>query len=138
MHNIRLWTIAWLSLCVALAAHVVEEAQAVSGAGIELLRLVFPALPPFQYSIWLVDIVGALVALFALTLQVQRQNPWMRPASFAFALFATANAMMHLLMSYAEGDVLAGTVTAPVMLVASFFLLVSIPQGDASRAAGAV
>lgn len=136
MLNIRLWTVAWFTLCAVLAAHIVEEAQAVSGAGIEVLRLFFPALPPFQYSIWLVDIVGALVALLALTWQVQRQNPWMRPASYAFALFTTANAMMHLLLSYAEGEVLAGTVTAPLMLIASLFLLVSIPREN-HRAAGA-
>jgi hypothetical protein len=141
MLNIRLWTLAWFTLCAVLAAHIVEEAQAVSGAGIELLRLIFPALPPFQYSIWLVDIVGAVLALVALTWQVQRQNPWMRAASYALALFTTANAMMHILVSYAENEVFAGTVTAPAMLLASLFLLLSIPRGNvpekANIAAGA-
>lgn len=130
MLNIRLWTVAWFTLCAVLAAHIVEETQAVSGAGIEVLRLFFPSLPPFQHSIWLVDIVGAVLALVALTWQVQQRNPWMRPASYAFALFTTANAMMHLLLSYAENQVLAGTVTAPLMLLASLFLFVSIPRGD--------
>jgi hypothetical protein len=137
MLNIRLWTVAWLTLCVVLAAHIVEEAQIVSGAGIEVLRLFFPSLPPFQYSIWLIDIVGALLALVGLTWQVQRRNPWMRPASYALALFTTANAMMHLLLSYAQNVTLAGTLTAPAMLLASLFLLLSIPRGDLGAGNGA-
>jgi hypothetical protein len=137
MLNIRLWTVAWFTLCAVLAAHIAEEAQTASGVGIEILRLFFPALPPFQYSIWLIDIVGAVLALLGLTWQVQQRNPLMRPASYALALFTTGNAMMHLLLSYAENQVLAGTVTAPVMLVASLFVLVSIPRGDLSAGSDA-
>lgn len=124
------WTIAWFTLCVVLALHIYEEATIASGVGLDLLRAFFPSLPPFQYEIWLIDIVGSVIALFALTIQVQKRNPWMRPASFALATFTAANAMMHMLSTIALKTPVAGTITAPALLAAAFLLFVAIPRGE--------
>jgi hypothetical protein len=130
------WTVAWFVLSVTLALHIAEEASSgsylVFGETLDLLRQIFPqlAIPPFQFTVWLIDIVGAILLLLSLTWLVQKRYAIMRPASFALATFATANAMVHILFSLASDRILAGTFTSPPLLVASLFLLLSVPRGD--------
>ena len=58
----------------------------------------------------------------------------MRLPSFALATFTTANAALHILLSLAAGEILAGALTAPLLLVASLFLFLSVPTAEATCA----
>jgi len=139
--TLRRWTVAWFVLGAVLALHIVDEATngsyAVSGETLDLLRQLYPWLPipQFQFSVWLIDIIGAILLLLSLTWLVQKGHRLMRPASFALATFTTANAMLHILLSLASDRVLAGTLTSPLLLAASLFLLLSVPGRD-DRTAG--
>ncbi len=133
------WTVAWFVLGAVLALHIAEEATSGSywayGETMDFLRRLFPSLPipRFQFEVWLLDIAGAILALLSLTWLVQKRSQIMRPASFALATFTTANAMQHILFSLASDRVLGGTVTSPLLLAASLFLLLSIPRRDEAK-----
>jgi hypothetical protein len=132
----RLWTLSWLALCAALAFHVFEEAAYVRAAvpAISILRDLFPWLPHFSYEFWLFNNVGAVIVLSALAWQVHKRNPLMRPASYAFALFALVTAMFHSLWVPSSGSPMAPWMTAaPFLLAASLLLLLSIPRGNLRR-----
>jgi hypothetical protein len=133
MTEFRLWTMAWLALCAALAFHVFEEAPSVRefGPTISMVRDLFPWLPPFRYELWLFNNVGLVIVLSALTWQVHKRNPLMRPASYAFGLYTTITAIVHFLWSASSGSMTAPWMTAaPLLLAASFLLLSSIPQSN--------
>lgn len=51
------WSMAWLSLCAALALHVVDEA-----ANAAEIRAVIPIFPVFTFSGWM-DALGAAISL---------------------------------------------------------------------------
>lgn len=138
MTEFRLWILAWLTLCAALAFHIFEEAPYVRefGPTIAILRDLFPWLPAFKYQFWLFNSVGTVVVLIALTWQVYRRNPWMWPASYAFGFCTTVLATMHILWSLSSGSMIAPWMTAaPLLLAASFFLLSSIPRSRQPREA---
>ena len=133
MTEFRLWTLSWLALCAALAFHVFEEAKYVRefAPTISILRDLFPWLPPFSYETWLVNNVGTVAVLTALTWQVHKRKPLMRPASYAFALFTIITAMSHSLWVPSSGSALAPWMTAaPFLLAASLLLLLAIPHGS--------
>lgn len=125
------WTIAWLLLCLVLALHIYEEATRGSYLAYDLVRRLFPWLPPFHFEIWLLNVGGAVVVLVGLTWFVHKRLPIMRLASYALAIFATGNAMLHLLLSLAWNQALIGMFTSPLLLAASLFLFVSIPRSEA-------
>ncbi len=133
MTQFRLWTLAWLALCTALAFHIFEEARYVRefAPTISIVRDLFPWLPPFSYEFWLVNNVGTVIVLFALAWQVHKRNPLMRPASYAFALFTIVTAMSRSLWLPSTATALAPWMTAaPILLAASLLLLLSIPTGS--------
>ena len=135
MRGLHQWTVAWFTLSAVLALHVYQEvtsgAHQTYGATMDLLRQLFPLLPPFNYTVWLLDITGAALALLALTWFVHKRNRLMLPASYALATFTTANAMLHLCSRFYGVEYLAGTQSALLLLAASLFLLLSIPRRDA-------
>lgn len=141
-HTLQRWTVAWFVLSAALALHIAEEATSgaylVYGETLDFLRQIYPqlAIPPFKFSVWLFDITGTILVLLSLTWLVQKRFRIMRPASFALATFTTANAMMHILFSLASDRVLAGTLTSPLLLAASLFLLLSIPRDSDAKVNG--
>ncbi len=138
--TLQRWTIAWFVLCVVLALHIAEEAASgdyrAYGQSLDLLRQFFPQLPipQFSFTVWLVDIAGAIIVLFLLTGLVHNNLQIMRAASYALAVFTTANAMLHILLSLASDQVLAGTLTSPPLLAASLFLFLSIPRTEHTNA----
>lgn len=131
MTEFRTWTFAWLTLCAALAFHIFEEAPYARefGPTVSILRDLFPWLPPFKYEFWLFNSVGTVAILVALTWQVHKRKPYMWPASYAFGFCTTVVAMLHVLWSFSSGSMIAPWMTAgPLLLAASFFLLLSVPR----------
>lgn len=141
-NTLQRWTVAWILLSAVLALHIAEEATSgtylIYGETLDFLRQIYPqlAIPPFKYDVWLLNITGTILVLLSLTWLVQKRYQIMRPASFALAIFTTANATIHILLSLASDRVLAGTLTSPLLLAASLFLLLSIPRADDAKANG--
>ena len=128
------WTAAWLTLSLVLALHVADE---VFNGTLAFYRdlsdfvavyLPFGKLPVFRFDLWLINLCGASLALIAMTWLVYKRQGPMRLASYVLASFATANAMLHIMMSVAVGHVMPGTLTSPLILAASLFLFASIPE----------
>lgn len=128
------WTAAWLVLSLAFALHVADEVLNGTFAFYRdladfmadyLPMLKFPA---FRPEVWLINLSGAALALIALTWLVYKRQGPMRFASYAFAIFATANAMLHIMVSLAVAHTMPGSLTAPLMLAAALFLFASIPE----------
>jgi hypothetical protein len=133
MTELRLWTLSWLALCATLAFHIFEEAAYARAAApaISFLRDLFPLMPAFSYEFWLFNNVGAIIVLVALTWQVHKRNPLMRPASYAFALYAIVTALSRSLWVPSTDNPMAPWMTAtPYLLAASLLLLLAIPRGN--------
>jgi hypothetical protein len=128
------WTLAWLLACVVCVAHIADEVYNGSYGFysdlVSILAFVSPAiqLAPFQFDVWLLNISGAMIVMFALTPLVHIQRPIMVLASYVFALMLTANATMHIAFSLSANKALAGIQTAPLLLIAGLFLFTSIPS----------
>lgn len=125
------WTIAWFSACVAFAAHIFDEAMhGTFGFYSDVEHMVTSIMPslhmaPFNFEVWLINLTGTMLVLFALTPLVRARNPLMAPASFIFAAFLSANAALHLVMAITRQQVVTGSITAPFVLAAGLFLFVS-------------
>jgi len=130
------WTVAWLVLSLVLALHVADEVLNGTLAFYRDLSdfiaeyLPFAKIPPFRPGLWLINLSGAALVLIALTWLVYKRRGPMRLASYVLATFATANAMLHIMMSLAVQHVMPGTLTSPLILAASLFLFVSIPADE--------
>ena len=93
--------IAWVLLCLALAAHVTDEAStgflAVYNPTVVSLRarLGFWPMPTFEFREWLTGLIVAVVVLLALSPFVFRGSPWIRPLFYFFAVIMLANGLGH-------------------------------------------
>jgi len=125
------WTTAWFTACAAFAAHIFDEAvHGTFGFYSDVESMMTSIMPsvhmmPFHFEVWLVNLTGSMVVLFALTPLVRARNPLMVPASFLFAAFLTANASLHIVMAVARQQVVTGSMTAPFVLAAGLFLFIS-------------
>jgi len=140
---------AWVSLCLALALHVTDEAAtgflAVYNPTVMVLRQSnrWLPLPVFTFDVWLAGLVLAIVLLLCLSIFVLRGAVWMRPISYVFAAFMIANGMGHTL-----GTVLGRTVesvrfprpmpgfySSPCLFLASIYLLYELRHTRQERPA---
>jgi len=125
------WTAAWFIACMAFAAHIYDEAlHGTFGFYSDLERMMVNVMPsiqvmPFNFHVWLFNLTGTMVVLFALTPLVRAHHVLMVPASYLFATFLTANASMHLILAMLRQQAVTGSITAPIMLVAGLLLFVS-------------
>lgn len=136
------WTLGWITLCLVLAAHVVDEALndflALYNPVVAGLSERFPWSPfrTFTFEGWLSGLVIVVVVLLALSILVSKGSRWMRPASYVFSAAMLANGVGHTVASFVRGELIAGVYTAPVLIAASIFLLVSVPARGAARPGG--
>jgi Protein of unknown function with HXXEE motif len=132
------WTMAWLFGCIVFAGHIAEEV-AYGSFGVYadfnvFVNTLFPSfeLPPYKYEVWLTNLIGAAVLLFALTWLVYTKRGPMRIASYLFATFLTLNGMGHLYAALSMTTYFPGAVTASLLVIAGLILFVSIPTDDSS------
>jgi hypothetical protein len=132
------WTMAWLFGCIVFAGHIAEEvAYGSFGVYADFSVLVgglFPwlQLPPYKYELWLTNLLGAAVVLFALTWLVYAKRGPMRTASYLFATFLTLNGIGHLYAALSMTTYFPGAVTASLLVIAGLVLFVAVPTDDAS------
>jgi hypothetical protein len=128
---------AWISLCLALALHVADEARtgflAVYNPTVLALRKNRPWLPipVFTFGVWLAGLVAANILLLCLSVFVLRGARWMRPIGYGFAFFTIANGLGHVLGTVFGRTVasirfprpMSGFYSSPLLLLASADLL---------------
>ena len=128
---------AWISLCQALALHVIDEAStgflSVYNPTVMALRQRWPWLPfpVFTFGVWLAGLVLATVLLLCLSVFVLQGARWMRPIGYVFAAIMLANGLGHILGTIFGRTVasirfprpMPGFYSSFFLLLASFYLL---------------
>jgi hypothetical protein len=93
--------IAWISLCLALALHVIDEAStgflSVYNPTVLALRakLGFWPMPTFEFREWLTGLIVVVLVLLALSPLVFKGVRWMRPIFYVFAVIMLLNGLGH-------------------------------------------
>ncbi len=130
---INCWTgRAWLSLCIALALHVADEALgdflAFYNPLVESVRTRFPSfpMPTFEYRTWITGLIIAILILLSLTPFVFRGAKWMRPLCYALAIIMMLNGLGHMAASAMLGRIVPGTFSSPLLVAAAAFLFASL------------
>jgi hypothetical protein len=127
----RQWGLAWVSLCLAFAAHVVDEALtdflSVWNPFVESVhaRFSWAPLPTFEFGVWLGVLIAGVIVLLFLSLFVFGGANWMRPLSYFFVVVMMANGSAHIAASLYLNRLAPGVYSSPLLLVAAGFLLVA-------------
>jgi hypothetical protein len=120
---------AWMTLCGALAVHVVDEALtdflAVYNPTVLAIRERYPLISPptFTFEGWLSSLIFAVVALVASSFFVWKGRWAMRPISYVFAGFMLLNGLLHIAISIYSWKLMPGVYSSPLLLAASMFLI---------------
>ena len=122
---------AWLSLTIALAFHVVDEALtgflSVYNPIVRQARARigwFP-MPEFTFGMWLTGLCVLLILLLALSPFAYRGSRALRVAAYPYAGVMFLNGVGHLVGSMYLGRWAPGATTAPLLIVASSWLVVA-------------
>jgi len=131
--NHRGW--AWMSLCLALAAHVFDEAMtdflSVYNPTVQAIRRKFQffPMPVFTFEVWLTGLIAAIIILLLLAPFAFRQTGWIRLLSYPFAILMLLNGLGHIAGSFYLGRLAPGVYSAPLLLAGSIYLLWSVRRG---------
>ncbi|MGH9936200.1 MAG: HXXEE domain-containing protein [Blastocatellia bacterium] len=131
--NHRGW--AWVSLCLALAVHVFDEAMtdflSVYNPAVQAIRQRFPffPMPVFTFEVWLTGLIAAIIILLLLSPFAFRKSEWMKLLSYPFAILMLLNGMGHIAGSFYLGRLAPGVYSSPLLLAGSIYLLWSIRRG---------
>jgi hypothetical protein len=131
--NHRGW--AWVSLCVALAVHVFDEATtdflSVYNPTVQAIRQKFSffPMPVFTFEVWLTGLIAAIIILLLLTPFAFRQKVWMKRIAYPFAVLMLLNGLGHIAGSFYLGRLAPGVYSAPVLLAGSIYMLWSVRRG---------
>jgi hypothetical protein len=120
---------AWAAMVAVLAIHVADEALTdFLGFFNPLVRSIrevwawFP-MPTFTFGGWLAGLTALVIVLALLTGAVRRGAPGIWLASWVLAVIMLGNGLGHLLGSVYFQRWLPGATSAPLLIVASLYLL---------------
>ena len=136
LQNRRVHGWAWVGLTLSLALHVWDEASHdfLSLYNPMALRLrqaaPFLPIPVFSFRVWLAGLIGAVVLLLLLSPFVFRGASWTRGASYLFGALMLVNGFGHILGSIQSSRILAGTYSAPLLVLASLALLIAVTRAQ--------
>jgi len=122
---------AWVTLALALALHVADEAAndflAVYNPAVRAVRDRFPLLPlpTFTFPVWLAGLIVAVMILLALSPLAFRGVRWLRVFSVPYGVLMLLNGFGHIGSSIYFGRLMPGVYSAPLLLAASAYLLFS-------------
>ncbi len=128
-----------MGLALALAVHVTDEALT------DFLSIYNPIaqsiqdtvswapIPIFEFNIWLTALIGAVVALLALSPFAFRGARPLRTIAYALSILMVLNALAHSVGSLLLGRPMPGVYSSPLLFAAAAFLLVSLLESRPSR-----
>ena len=120
---------AWRALTLTLAAHVVDEATT------DFLSVYNPLvsaargrwgwfpMPTFTFGTWLTGLIVLVGVLLSLTPWAYRGVASIRVAAYLYAAIMLLNGVGHLAATIYFSQWMPGTTTAPLLIVASVWLL---------------
>jgi Protein of unknown function with HXXEE motif len=130
---------AWLALCLALAAHVTDEALTgfldVYNPAVESIRqrVPFLPLPTFTFGVWLAGLILAILLLLVLSPFAFRRARWMVPVAYTFGVLMVANGVQHIVGSIYMKEAVPGVYSSPVLLVCSVYLLMRVRDREGAE-----
>ena len=128
-----------MGLSLALAVHVTDEALtdflSIYNPAAQSIRdaVSWAPVPIFEFNAWLAALIGAVVALLALSPFAFRGAHPLRAVAYAFSILMMLNALAHSVGSLLLGRAMPGVYSSPLLLAAAVFLLHSLLQSRASR-----
>lgn len=131
-HIVRHQGIAWIALCLTLALHVTDEALndflSVYNPAVETIKQKIPFLPipTFTFNIWLIGLISGITLLFFLSPFAFRRVWWMTPVSYILGIIMLMNGLGHFAGSLYMGKLMPGVYSAPLLIVSSIYLLISV------------
>ncbi|HEX4949756.1 MAG TPA: HXXEE domain-containing protein [Blastocatellia bacterium] len=121
--------LAWMSLCFALALHVMDEAKhdflAVYNPTVLAIRqkLPFLPLPTFSFEVWMAGLVTAVILLLCLSPFAFHSAKWLRIPARIFAGLMILNGVQHIVGSIYMGHLMPGVYSSPLLIAAGVYLL---------------
>ncbi|HYX70491.1 MAG TPA: hypothetical protein VE825_15255 [Terriglobales bacterium] len=136
---------AWVMLCLALAAHVSDEALtgflSVYNPTVLAMRARLPwwPMPTFGFREWLTGLIVAVLLLLAASPLAFRNTRWLRPLAYFLAVMMMLNGLGHTLGTIAGHTVaevrfprpMPGFYSSPLLLAASIYLLIQLRRSAA-------
>lgn len=127
----RRWGIAWVSLVLALALHVVDEALTgflpLYNSVVSSLRESYSwfPLPTFSFSAWITGLSIGILFLSGLSPLAFAGSRGLRPISYFLGVLMIANGLGHIGITIYLGRPAPGVYSSPIVLVAAFALLIA-------------
>jgi len=133
--------IAWLAFCFTLALHVIDEAltgflSVYNPTALALRQKIgFWPMPTFEFREWLSGLILLVVLLILLGPFLFRNNRWVRPLAYFFAVVAgILNALGHTIATILGHTVSSvrfprpapGFYSSPLLCLAATFVLVEL------------
>ncbi len=121
----------WVVLTLVLAGHIVDEAVtdflSVYNPIVRAARarLGWFPMPEFTFDSWLLGLCVLVLLLLALAPLAYRGSRILRLAAYPYAAIMLLNGIGHLLASVYLGRWAPGATTAPLLIAASIWLLIS-------------
>ncbi|HXN24125.1 MAG TPA: hypothetical protein VOA41_15395 [Candidatus Dormibacteraeota bacterium] len=139
--------LAWLLLCLAFLAHVIDEAWSnflsVYNPAVLALRLRNPwfPMPVFEFREWLIGLIAVNLFFLALTPFALRNSRWLRPLAYFFAAIHFLNGIGHTLGTMFGSPFpevhfphpVPGFYSSPLLIAASMYLFISLRRSTLSR-----
>jgi len=128
-------------MCLAFAAHVVDEATtgflAVYNPTVEAIRARVPwlPLPTFTFRVWLRLLIVAVSLLLGLSVFAFRGARWLRPLAYAFAVVMLVNGTVHTVGTLYMKRAMPGVYSSPLLFAGSIWLLVATRRASKSEVA---
>ncbi|MFN2563678.1 MAG: HXXEE domain-containing protein [Gemmatimonadaceae bacterium] len=125
----RRWAMAWATLCVAFALHVIDEAThdflSWYNPNALALRARVPWLPVpvFTFRVWITGLTAAVLAVAALTPLVRRGRRWLVPVAYVYGVIHVANGIGHITVSIAGRWLAPGVYSSPLLIASAVWLL---------------
>lgn len=124
--------VAWVALCLALVAHVADEAltgflSVYNPTAVAIReRVPWAPLPVFTFEAWLGGLIVAVIVLSSMTVLVLREARLMTAVSYGFGVLMLGNGLLHIAGSLKLGRPMPGVYSAPLLLGASIYLLFTV------------
>jgi hypothetical protein len=132
------WGIAWVSVAVALAVHVLDETLTGflpfynSIVWSSRSKYAWTPFPTFTFTEWIVGLTVGVVILLSLSPLVFSGYRFLRPISSILGIVMVANALGHIGVSIYLNSLVPGVYSAPILLISALALLIAVYRSRGS------